>query len=174
MCKAITLRIVKDHMSGPQEAPVIVPDRRSGHSRWQSCYCGQQCPGKELRHILSSVSLPLSIPWRPRKPSSPTPSNPILPGPANSCFPGQSLLAGSLHPQARTLGNFLPFLAAWTLLGSLLSGLKGRTLTSPTQTYSENGWEGHSPAYLLDSLDHFLDVGVVNFSLEPVDTIGVL
>jgi hypothetical protein len=72
------------------------------------------------------------------------------------------------------LGNFLSFLAAWTLLGSLLSGLKGRTLTSPTQTYGENGWEGHGPAYLLDSLDHFLDVGVVNFSLEPVDTIGVL
>lgn len=44
----------------------------------------------------------------------------------------------------------------------------------PIQAYGENGWEGHSPAYLLDSLDHFLDVGAIDFSLEPVDRIGVL
>lgn len=43
-----------------------------------------------------------------------------------------------------------------------------------THTYAESIWEGYSPTYLLDSLYHFLDVGVVNLSLEPVDIIGVL
>lgn len=86
--------------------------------------------GRSFRSILSTVSLPLSIPWCPGSLSH-APSNPIFPRPANSSFPGRSLQAGRLHPQARALGYFLPFVAAWTLLDSLLSGLKGRTLTSP-------------------------------------------
>lgn len=106
-------------MSDPQKALVIVPDTRSGHSRSVTVVSNAQ--GRSFRSILSSVSLPLSIPWCPRKPSSPTPSNPILLQPANSCFPDSSLQAGWLHPQARTLGYFLPSLAAWTLLDSLLS-----------------------------------------------------
>lgn len=129
--------------------------------------------GRSFRSILSTVSLPLSIPWCPGSLSH-APSNPIFPRPANSSFPGRSLQAGRLHPQARALRYFLPFVAAWTLLDSLLSGLKGRTLTSPYKPMVRNGWEGHSPAYLLDSLDHFLDVGAIDFSLEPVDRIGVL
>lgn len=45
---------------------------------------------------------------------------------------------------------------------------------TPTHTYAESIWEGYSPTYLLDSPYHFLDVGVVDLSLEPVDIIGVL
>lgn len=81
----------------------------------------------------------------------------------------------SLYIQTRTSEDFLPFLEAWTLLDNKPYGLQERTPTYPhTHTYAESIWEGYSPTYLLDSPYHFLDVGVVDLSLEPVDIIAVL
>lgn len=121
---------------------------------------------------LFSAVFPFLFPFHGASGSLPLPPHPITSS-LDLTFPRQFPSGWQPPPTGQTLGILPPFPSCMDTLDSLLSGLEGRTLMSP-HTPTERMTGKDQPAYLLDSLHHFLDVGVVNFSLEPVDRIGVL